>query len=478
MTTPGHRKIHPVLLSGGAGARLWPMSREDFPKQLLNLTSDRSMIQETAARVSDPARFTAPLVICNDKHRFVIAEQLHEQPAGIAAIILEPVGRNTAAAVAVAALQIVARDPEALMLVLPADHLIRDQAGFLAVVDQAAVAAAAGRLVTFGIKPTAPETGYGYIRRGPALAGFDGIFGISAFVEKPPKATAEIYLAGGEHFWNSGMFLFPAATVLTELDRFEPGVVAACRQALDRAVVDLDFVRLDAASFAAAPSTSIDYAVMERTELGAMVPADIGWTDVGAWSALWEIGVKDEHGNVQIGDVLSQNSRNCYLRSEGVLTAAIGVEDIVVVVTDDAVMVASRDHASEIKTLVDQLKRQGRKESVTHCRVHRPWGFYQGLHTGDRFQVKRLTVKPGAKLSFQLHYHRAEHWVVVNGTALVTRGDEQVLLRENESMFIPLGTPHRLENPGRVPLNLIEVQSGAYLGEDDIIRLGDTYGRV
>ncbi len=476
---PGHRRIYPVLLSGGAGARLWPMSREHFPKQLLNLTSDRSMIQETVRRVADTSRFAPPLVICNEKHRFVIADQLnHATDNAPCTIILEPVGRNTAAAVAVAALRIVERDPDALMLVLPADHLIRDEGAFRAVVERAAAAAAAGHLVTFGITPTAPETGYGYIRRGPVLAGLDGVHGVAAFVEKPPRATAEAYLAGGEHFWNSGMFLFPVATVLAELERFEPAVVAACSRAIAGATVDLDFFRLDAAAFAAAPSISIDYAVMERTDRAAMVPATIGWTDVGAWSALWEIGDKDSSGNVRIGDVVSLGSRNCYIRSEGMLTAAVGVDDTVIVVTDDAVLVASRDRVGEIKTLVDEMKRQGRTEPVNHRKVHRPWGFYQGLHAGDRFQVKRLTVNPGAQLSLQLHYHRAEHWVVVNGTALVTRGEEQVLLRENESMFIPLGTPHRLENPGRVPLNLIEVQSGAYLGEDDIVRLNDTYGRV
>jgi mannose-1-phosphate guanylyltransferase/mannose-1-phosphate guanylyltransferase/mannose-6-phosphate isomerase len=454
------------------------MSREHFPKQLLNLTSDYSMIQETARRVADGALFAPPLVICNERHRFVIAEQLRQVAITPAAIILEPVGRNTAAAVAVAALQIVERDPEALMLVLPADHLIRDEPAFRAVVERAAPAAAAGHLVTFGITPTAPETGYGYIQRGSGLAGFEGVYTVAAFVEKPPRATAEAYLAGGEHFWNSGMFLFPVATVLAELERFEPAVVSACHRAISAAAVDLDFFRLDEAAFAAAPSTSIDYAVMERTDRAAMVPAAIGWTDVGAWSALWEVGAKDGSGNVQIGDVLSLESHNCYIRSEGVLTAAVGIDDTIIVVTDDAVLVASRHRVGEIKALVDQMKRQGRTEPVNHRKVHRPWGFYQGLHAGDRFQVKRLTVNPGAKLSLQLHYHRAEHWVVVNGTALVTRGDEKILLRENESMFIPLGTPHRLENPGRVPLNLIEVQSGAYLGEDDIVRLDDTYGRI
>ncbi|MEI8395426.1 MAG: mannose-1-phosphate guanylyltransferase/mannose-6-phosphate isomerase [Rhodospirillaceae bacterium] len=472
----GNGKIYPVLLSGGAGVRLWPMSRERFPKQLLSLTSDRSMIQETADRVSGSALFAPPLVICNEEHRFVIAEQLRrsDSPVGI---ILEPVGRNTAAAVAVAALQISARDPAALMLVLPADHLIRDVPAFLAAVGTAAKAAAAGWLVTFGITPTAPETGYGYIRRGAPVEGHSGVFGAAAFVEKPTRDKAVTYLASGDYCWNSGMFLFPAAKVLAELERYEPAVVAACRRALAGAVHDLDFCRLEPESFAEAPSISIDYALMERTDAAVMVPASMGWTDVGAWSALWEVGAKDGDGNVQIGDVFTRDARNCYIRSEGMLTAAVGLDDTVIVVTEDAVMVSARDKAGEIKGLVEDLKRLGRPEPVNHLRVHRPWGFYQSLHTGERFQVKRLTVNPGAKLSLQLHYHRAEHWVVVNGTARVTRGDEQILLRENESMFIPLGTPHRLENPGRVPLNLIEVQSGAYLDEDDIVRLDDTYGR-
>ena len=471
------RKIHPILLSGGAGVRLWPMSRERFPKQLLSLVSDHSMIQETARRVSDPARFAPALVVCNDEHRFVIAEQLRQLRLAAAEIVLEPVGRNTAAAVAVAALRVAERDPEALMLVLPADHLIRDQPAFRAMVDQAAAVAEAGHLVTFGIIPTAPETGYGYIRRGAALPGESGSFRVAAFVEKPPRAQAERYVADGAHYWNSGMFLFPVALVLAELERFVPEVLAAARHAIAGGRSDLDFFRLEPAAFAAAPSISIDCAVMERTEAAAVVPADIGWTDVGAWAALWEVADKDGAGNVHIGDVVSRDSRNCYIRSEGMLTAAVGLDDTVVVVTDDAVLVADRDRAGDIKALVEEMKRIGRSEPINHRRVHRPWGFYQSLHAGDRFQVKRLTVNPGAKLSLQLHYHRAEHWVVVNGTALVTRDKEQILLRENESMFIPLGILHRLENPGRVPLNLIEVQSGAYLGEDDIVRIDDTYGR-
>ncbi|MBI1209117.1 MAG: mannose-1-phosphate guanylyltransferase/mannose-6-phosphate isomerase [Azospirillum sp.] len=476
-SSSGQQKIHPAILSGGAGVRLWPMSREQFPKQVLNLTSDHSMIQETALRVLDPENFTSPLVVCNEEHRFVIAEQLRQIGCQPARIILEPVGRNTAAAVAVSALTIAAEDPDGLMLVLPADHLIRDRRGFHAAVAQAAAAARAGSLVTFGIVPTAPETGYGYIRRGAAMGRLDGTFQVAAFVEKPSREVAQTYIERGDHFWNSGMFLFPVAEVLAELERFEPAVVAACREALAGAVDDVDFLRLAAAPFAAAPTISIDYAVMERTERAVVVPADIGWTDVGSWSALWEIAAKDSGGNVQIGDVISTGSRNCYLRSEGALVAAVGLENIIVVATADAVMVADRDRVGEIKGMVQELKRLGRDEPISHLKVHRPWGFYQLLHHGDRFQVKRLTVNSGAKLSLQLHYHRAEHWTVVNGTALVTRNQETILLRENESMFIPLGTPHRLENPGRVPLNLIEVQSGAYLGEDDIVRLGDTYGR-
>jgi len=475
---PQNARIHPVILSGGAGVRLWPMSREQYPKQFLPLCSDRSMLQETARRVADPARFAAPLVICNQEHRFVIAEQMRQIGQGGARIVLEPVGRNTAAAAAIAALIVAEQDPDGRILLLPADHVIQDQAAFLAAVSVAAGAAADGRLVTFGIQPTAPETGYGYIRRGDAMEGRDGAFGVAAFVEKPPRAEAERYLAAGDFFWNSGMFLLPARRYLDELERWEPAVLSACRAALAQGRADLDFFRLEEASFAAAPSTSIDYAVMERTDAAVVVPCSIGWTDVGAWSALWEIGAKDEAGNVCQGDAIAWDSRNCYVRSEdGALVALLGVEDVVVVVTEDAVLVAAKDRVQDIKPLVEHLKTQGRAEPRQHRRVHRPWGYYQSLHAGDRFQVKRLTVAPGARLSLQKHYHRAEHWVVVNGTALVTRGEEQILLRENESVYLPLGIPHRLENPGKVPLNLIEVQSGSYLGEDDIVRFDDHYGR-
>lgn len=454
------------------------MSREQYPKQFLSLCSESSMLQDTARRVVDPAAFAAPLVVCNQEHRFVIAEQLRQAGIAGARIVLEPVGRNTAAAAAVAALTIAEQDPDGQLLLLPADHVIQDQDAFLQSVTVAAAAASAGHLTTFGIIPTAPETGYGYIRRGEAITGHDGAFRVAAFVEKPPREQAERYLAERNFFWNSGMFLLPVRQYLDELERWEPAVLEACRKALAQGHADLDFFRLDEASFAGAPSISIDCAVMERTEKAAVVPCSIGWTDVGAWSALWDIGAKDAAGNVCQGDAIAWDSRGCYVRSEdGALVAVLGMDDAVVVATEDAILVAAKDRAQDIKPMVEHLKAQGRNEPRLHRRVHRPWGYYQSLHAGDRFQVKRLTVAPGARLSLQMHYHRAEHWVVVNGTALVTRGEEQVLLRENESVYIPLGTPHRLENPGKVPLNLIEVQSGSYLGEDDIVRFDDHYGR-
>ncbi len=471
-------RIYPVLLSGGVGVRLWPMSREQFPKQLLNLTSDRSLIQETALRVADPVYFTPPLVICNEAHRFIIAEQMREAGILPVEIVLEPAARNTAAAVAVAVLHIAATDPEALVLVLPADHLIRDLSAFRKSVKVAAEAAKAGFLVTFGITPVAPETGYGYIKRGESIDGLESTFQVAAFIEKPLRNTAQSYLEGGDHLWNSGMFLFPVVTVLAELERFEPALMVACRQAIVGATVDLDFLRLEAAAFQSAPSVSIDCAVMERSECAVVVPADIGWTDVGSWSALWEVGAKDGNGNVRIGDVMSHDSHNCYIRSDSTLIATVGVKNAVIVVTDDVVMVADRERVSEVKGLVEELRRQGRSEPIRHRTVHRPWGSYRLLHDGDRFQVKCLTVRHGARLSLQLHYHRAEHWVVVSGTALVTRGSQHVLLRENDSIFIPQGTIHQLENPGQIELTLIEVQSGAYLGEDDIVRLDDAYGRT
>ncbi|MGQ9369719.1 mannose-1-phosphate guanylyltransferase/mannose-6-phosphate isomerase [Azospirillum sp. ST 5-10] len=469
------RRIVPVLLSGGSGSRLWPMSRELYPKQLLPLCSDRSMLQDTARRIADPALFAPPLVVCNHEHRFVIAEQMRQIGVAPGAIVLEPVGRNTAAACAVAALA--ADDPDAVILVLPADHLIQDVDAFAAAVGRAAAAAADGYLVTFGIAPTAPETGYGYIRQGQPLAGHDGVFRVAAFIEKPDRAVAEGFVAGGEHVWNSGMFLFPVGRFLEEMGRYAPAVLDAARRALEGGQSDLDFLRLDAAAFADAPAISVDYAVMEKTAMAAVVPCQLGWTDVGAWSALWEIGAKDADGNVSVGDVVTEGARNCYVRSDRHLTAVVGVDDAVVVVTDDAVLVAGRDRVQSVKAVVERLKAAGRPEPVSHRTVHRPWGTYRSLDTGYRFQVKCLTVVPGARLSLQMHHHRAEHWVVVQGTALVTRGDERLMVYENQSVYIPMGTVHRLENPGKLPLSIIEVQSGAYLGEDDIVRLEDTYGR-
>jgi len=471
------RKIIPVLMSGGSGSRLWPMSRELYPKQLLSLCSDRSMLQDTALRVADDGRFAAPLVVCNQEHRFIIAEQLRQIGCTPAAIVLEPVGRNTAAACAVAALKAAETDPDALILILPADHMLLDTPAFLDAVGKAAAAAGAGFLVTFGIQPTGPETGYGYIRRGAALSRPDGAYRVAEFVEKPSRDVAQRYVDGGEHVWNSGMFLFPVDKLLQEMERYEPAVLDACRRALAAGASDLDFLRLDTESFSAAPSTSIDYAVMERTDAAVVVPADLGWTDVGAWSALWEVGSKDGQGNVTIGDVVMHEAGNCYVRSEQHLTAVVGLDDVVVVVTDDAVLVSDRDKVQNVKAVVERLKKEGRSEPVSHRKVHRPWGSYQSIHAGERFQVKCLTVSPGRQLSLQKHYHRAEHWVVVSGTALVTRGEDQVMVYENESIYIPMGTVHRLENPGKVPLNLIEVQSGSYLGEDDIVRLEDVYGR-
>ncbi|MEE8333843.1 MAG: mannose-1-phosphate guanylyltransferase/mannose-6-phosphate isomerase [Alphaproteobacteria bacterium] len=470
-------KITPVILSGGAGTRLWPMSRESFPKQLLPLASERSLLQETAARVADPALFGAPLIVCNAEHRFVVAEQMREIGADVRAILLEPVGRNTAPAAAAAALMLSDDGDDALFLLLPSDHVIADVGAFRNAVEIAAAAAADGALVTFGITPSQPETGYGYIRRGAPTPGQPGAFDVAAFVEKPDLATAEEYLAAGGYDWNSGMFLFPTRTLLAEMERLEPAIVNQCRAALDEGVADLDFIRLGEQAFADCPSKSIDYAVMEHTDKAAVVPADIGWNDVGSWTALWDIADKDDDGNAVLGDALTLDCRNSYVRSEGPLVTALGVDDLIVVATEDSVLVIPKDRAQDVRGMVDALKQRDRDEATTHPRVYRPWGYYQTVHDGDRFQVKRITVNTGASLSLQLHHHRAEHWIVVNGAARVRRGDDEFILNENESTYIPHNTMHRLGNPGKVPLNLIEVQSGSYLGEDDIVRYEDDYGR-
>ena len=469
--------ITPVILSGGAGTRLWPMSRESFPKQLLPLASEQSLLQQTAQRVSAVESFAPPMVICNAEHRFVVAEQLRALNIEPKAIVLEPVGRNTAPAAAVAALMLLADDPKALILLLPSDHVIAATDAFQKAIRVAASAATKGAMVTFGIKPERAETGYGYIHRGAPMKGHPGVYEITEFVEKPDTATATKYVAGGAHDWNSGMFLFSAAGFIKELEQLEPEIVDQCRKAIEAAATDLDFIRLDSEAFAASPSKSIDYAVMEHTRNAAVVPAEIGWNDVGSWAALWEIGAHDGSENVLLGDVVAFDSARSYVRSEGPLVAALGVEDLVIVATHDAVLVLPRDRAQDVKTIVDALKSRGRQEATTHPRVYRPWGFYQTLHDGDRFQVKRITVNQGASLSLQMHHHRAEHWIVVNGAALIRNGDKEFVLNENESTYIPPTALHRLANPGKVPLNLIEVQSGSYLGEDDIVRYEDDYGR-
>ncbi|WP_324781015.1 mannose-1-phosphate guanylyltransferase/mannose-6-phosphate isomerase [Thiobacillus sedimenti] len=469
--------IHPVVLSGGSGTRLWPLSRAALPKQLLPLASDRSLLQDTVGRLADMPEMAPPLMVCNVEHRFMIAEQMRQIDTQARAIVLEPVGRNTAPAIAVAALMLSRDDPDALMLVLPADHLIGDVAAFHAAIRTAAQAAQGGHLATFGIVAATPETGYGYIRKGAALAGVAGAHEVAAFVEKPDLATAGRYVESGEYFWNSGMFLFRASDFLDELKALRPDILGASRAALDAATLDLDFVRLDPPAFEACPSESVDYAVMERTRRAAVVPADIAWNDIGAWSALWEVASKDEQGNAIRGDVMLENARNNFVRAEGRMVALLGVEDLVVVETADVVLVAKKDQVQDVKKLVDRLKAEKRCEHLVHKQVYRPWGWYEGIDEGERFQVKRIMVKPGEKLSLQMHHHRAEHWIVVSGTARVTRDGEVELLSENQSTYIPLGTTHRLENPGKIDLHMIEVQSGTYLGEDDIVRLEDVYKR-
>ncbi len=471
--------LYPVILSGGSGTRLWPLSRAALPKQLLPLVSERSMLQETVLRLNGlPNMSETPMLVCGHDHRFLVAEQMQEIGVQHPAIMLEPAGRNTAPAVAVAALALLEQDADAIMIVLPADHLIADTAAFHLAIARAAQAAEGGYLVTFGIWPDAPETGYGYIRRGEVLKNQSGVFSVAAFVEKPDTATAQAYVQSGEYFWNSGMFVFKAARYLEELEKFRPDILMSARDAWQQRSSDLDFCRLGVESFKRCPSESIDYAVMEKTSAAAVVPVDIGWNDVGSWSSLWQTATsRDTWGNSVRGDVLLEQVSNSYIRAESRLVAAIGLQDVVIVETQDAVLVAHKDQAQQVKKIVERIGAGGRAEHLNHARVHRPWGWYEQRDAGARFQVKRIMLKPGAKISLQSHQHRSEHWVVVSGTATVTRGDEVITLSENQSTYIPAGMVHRLANDTDQPLHIIEVQSGSYLGEDDIVRLEDIYQR-
>lgn len=464
----------PVVLSGGSGTRLWPLSRKMHPKQLLPLLDDNSLLQNTLSRFSAVDTGHA-IIVCNEDYRFMVAEQARQVCACDTSIILEPAGRNTAPAIALAAIRAQQIDADAQMIVLPADHDIRDVKRFLQAVETAAPVCTEDKIVTFGIVPDAPETGFGYIKAGQSLN--HDVFAIDAFVEKPDLATAQAYLDEGGYYWNSGMFMFRAATYLDALRQLAPDILDACEAAMAGAVEDMDFLRVDQAAFEACRADSIDYAVMEKAGNTVVIPADIGWSDVGSFSALYDISDKDAQGNAVLGDVIARDSSNCYLRANNKLLVGLGIDNLVVVDPDDALLVASKDRVQEIKAIVDELMQAGREEAQLHKKVCRPWGCYQGIDAADGFQVKRITVKPGAVLSLQMHHHRAEHWVIVSGTAKITRGDEEFTLYENESTFIPLGTTHRLENIGKIPLELIEVQTGSYLGEDDIVRFDDVYGR-
>jgi mannose-1-phosphate guanylyltransferase / mannose-6-phosphate isomerase len=464
----------PVILSGGAGTRLWPLSREMYPKQLLALTGKLTMLQDTVKRLAGIAGAEAPILVCNEAHRFTVAEQIYALGLKASAILLEPAGRNTAPAVALAALKAQEMDPDATMVVAPADHVIRDAHIFQAAAEVAAALAQEGKLVTFGIVAHAPETGYGYIRRGD---GNGPSYPVAQFIEKPPLDIATQFVASGDYYWNSGMFVFKAARYLAELGAFAPDILEACRAAFQAAKSDLDFVRIDKSEFEKCRSDSIDYAVMEKTRDAVVLPLDAGWSDVGSWSSLFDALHTDEDGNVLQGDVMVFDTHDCYVHSTSRLVTAVGMDDHIIVETKDAILVAPKERVQDVKELVSMIKKSGRTESALHREVFRPWGSYDSIDSGDRFQVKRLSVKPGGVLSLQMHHHRAEHWIVVQGTARITCNDKTFLLSENESTYIPIGATHRIENPGKVPLHIVEVQSGSYLGEDDIVRFEDNYGR-
>jgi mannose-1-phosphate guanylyltransferase/mannose-6-phosphate isomerase len=465
--------VVPVVMSGGSGTRMWPKSRQEYPKQFLPLFNETSMLQDTVLRLQG-LDAEAPLLICNESHRFLVAEQLLECNVEPQSIVLEPFGRNTAPAIAVAALSQASED--SILLVLAADHVITNVEEFHRLVRLGEKVCAEGKLVTFGIVPSKPETGYGYIQAGEEVE--SGIHQVEAFVEKPDAATAEQYVGAGNYYWNSGMFMFRAKDFLSELKDRQPKILEQCSAALRDAKSDLDFIRLDAAQFETCPSDSIDYAVMEHTKNGVVIPSDIGWSDVGSWSSLWEVGDKDADGNKFVGDVIAKNSKNNLVHADGRLVTLVGIDDVVVVDTDDAILIASRDQVQDVKSIVNELKSRGRCEHLNHRKVIRPWGSYDSVDMDDGFQVKRISVKPGASLSLQMHHHRAEHWIVVSGTAEVTCGEKVFLVEKNQSTYIPLGETHRLRNPGKIPLKLIEVQSGDYLGEDDIVRFEDNYGRT
>jgi len=469
--------IIPVILAGGSGTRLWPLSRQLYPKQLIDIYNDKTMLQNTVLRLEDLKDSGSPIVVCNEEHRFMTAEQLRQINIDPEAIILEPVGRNTAPAIAIAALKALENDNDSILLILPADHVIEKDSKFHDAIYSGLEYADQGNLITFGIIPDSPETGYGYIKKGELLKKNSEASAIDSFVEKPDRKTAKKYLDSGSYTWNSGMFMFKASAIIKELENHAPKIMEACRKVMATATSDLDFLRLALKEFQSIPSDSIDYAVMEKTAKGIVIPLDAGWNDMGSFDALWKAGQKDENQNVIKGDVLTHDVKETYINAEKSLIAAVGLEKLVIVETKDAIFISPRDRVQDVKKIVKQLKDENRSEAINHSKVYRPWGSYETIDIEPRFQVKRITVKPGAKLSLQKHFHRAEHWTVVSGSAIITKGEEEVLLKEDQSTYIPLGTMHRLENPGKIPLELIEVQSGSYLGEDDIVRYDDVYGR-